>query len=201
RVDVLPDGYIKVIDYKSGIERFDLSEVKGGWRLQLMLYLKAAIQGMQKRNIPAKPAGVFYFEIADPLIDATDLNNNVLKEKIENELKKRYKLDGVVINDPAVLESIAGDFDGYSDILQVRKAKDGSYQGTGDNRLLEEDEFEALNSVVDKIINELCSSLASGVIDIHPKKTKKNDACEYCGYKSICNFDLSFDGCSCELVK
>jgi ATP-dependent helicase/nuclease subunit B len=201
RVDVLPDGYIKVMDYKSGTERFDLTEVKGGWRLQLMLYLKAAIQGMQERDIPAKPAGVFYFEIADPLIDATDLNNNVLRYKIENELKKKYKLDGVVINDPAVLESIAGDFTGYSDILQVRKAKDGSYQGTSDSRLLDEEEFEALNSVMDRIINELCSSLASGVIDIHPKKTKYDDACRFCGYKSICNFDLSFDGCSYELVK
>ncbi|HVI41856.1 MAG TPA: PD-(D/E)XK nuclease family protein, partial [Anaerovoracaceae bacterium] len=47
RVDVLrgKDGdssrYIKIIDYKSGKERFDTEEARAGWRLQLMLYLRA----------------------------------------------------------------------------------------------------------------------------------------------------------------
>ena len=66
RIDVLPDGFVKVIDYKSGKEKFDVKEALGGWRLQLMLYLKAATDGMEALKRPAKPAGVFYFELPTP---------------------------------------------------------------------------------------------------------------------------------------
>ena len=46
RVDVLRDGRVKIIDYKTGAEKFDLNEVRKGFRLQLMLYLQAA-QGVE----------------------------------------------------------------------------------------------------------------------------------------------------------
>jgi ATP-dependent helicase/nuclease subunit B len=201
RVDVLPGGYVKVIDYKSGKEHFDSNEAKGGWRLQLMLYLKAAMQGMEARNQAAKPAGVFYFEIADPQIDATALNAEVLQKKLETEVRRAFKLDGIVLDDPNVIDGIAGEFSGYSEILPLHKNKDGGVSGTADSKLLNEEEFDALRTAVDQTIEELCASLASGVIDIHPKKTKHETACKYCEYKSICNFELSFDGCSYDVVK
>jgi len=36
-----------------------------------MLYLRAALDGLARADGDAKPAGVFYFEIADPLVDIT----------------------------------------------------------------------------------------------------------------------------------
>ncbi|MFA5636225.1 MAG: PD-(D/E)XK nuclease family protein [Anaerovoracaceae bacterium] len=201
RIDVLPDGYIKVIDYKSGKEKFDVKEALGGWRLQLMLYLKATTDGMEALDRPAKPAGVFYFEIADPMIDASEYNEQTLRDKLETELRRIYKLDGIVLDDPAVIDSIAGEFSGFSEILPVRKSKDGSVSGTTDSKLLTEEEFQGFRASIDQVIAELCNSLASGVIHLRPKKTKHETACKYCDYKSICNFELSFDGCSYDVVK
>ncbi|HAF59875.1 MAG TPA: hypothetical protein DCK81_01860 [Clostridiales bacterium UBA9856] len=201
RIDVLPDGYVKVIDYKSGKEKFDIREALGGWRLQLMLYLKAVTEGLQGQNRSAKPAGVFYFEIADPVIDATEYDEETLKSKLEEEMKRRFRLDGVVLDDPAVIESIAGEFSGYSDILPVRKNKDGTVAGTAEGKVLTEEEFRNFMASMDELITELCGKLASGVIHLRPKKTKYETACTYCDYKSICNFELSFDGCSYDVVK
>ncbi len=201
RIDVLPDGYVKVIDYKSGKEKFDVNEALGGWKLQLMLYLKAATDGMEALDRTAKPAGVFYFEIADPMIDASEYDEQMLRDKLETELRRIYKLDGIVLDDPAVIESIAGEFSGFSEILPVRKSKDGSVSGTTDSKLLTEEEFRDFRASMDQVITELCSALASGVIHLHPKKTKNETACKYCDYKSICNFELSFDGCSYDVVK
>ena len=201
RIDVLPDGFVKVIDYKSGKEKFDVKEALGGWRLQLMLYLKAATDGMEALKRPAKPAGVFYFEIADPMIDASEYDEQMLRDKLEAELQRIYKLDGIVLDDPAVIDSIAGEFSGHSEILPVRKNKDGSVSGTTDSKLLTEDEFRDLRASMDEVITQLCSLLASGVIRLQPKKTKYETACKYCDYKSICNFELSFDGCSYDVVK
>ncbi|HZK02120.1 MAG TPA: PD-(D/E)XK nuclease family protein [Anaerovoracaceae bacterium] len=201
RVDVLPRNYIKVIDYKSGKERFNPKEALGGWKLQLMIYLAAVIEGMKTLNREAKPAGVFYFEISDSMIDAEGFDEKTLKEKLESELRKQYKLDGVVLDEHTVVNDIAGDFNGYSDILPIRKNKDGKISGTSAGRVLTEEEFSEFQKSMNQIIISLCESLADGVISIKPKKNKDETACRYCDYKSICNFELSFDGCAYDVVK
>lgn len=60
RVDILRNGAVKVIDYKSGNERFKAEEARGGWRLQLMLYLKAASFD-KSREKTREPAGFSIF--------------------------------------------------------------------------------------------------------------------------------------------
>ena len=40
--DILSDDRVKIIDYKTGNEKFDISEAEAGYRLQLMLYLEAS---------------------------------------------------------------------------------------------------------------------------------------------------------------
>lgn len=213
RVDILAgkDGdasrYVKIIDYKSGKERFDTEEAKAGWRLQLMLYLRAALgahpagsSGEINRDNPFKPAGVFYFEIAEPQIDVTEVPKEDYPERVKAERKKRFKLDGVVLDDHSVIESIAGEFYGWSDILPVRKTKEGLYAGATEKKLLKEEDFSELLDAVDRKVKELCAELAEGSIDIRPKKVKDETACRFCLYKSICCFDLSFEGCSYDVV-
>lgn len=209
RVDVLrgregdSGRYIKIIDYKSGRERFDTDEARGGWRLQLMLYLRAALGANSveaNRDNPYKPAGVFYFEIAEPQIDITEFAEEEYSEKVQAERRKKFKLDGVVLDDESIIESIAGEFAGYSDILPVKKTKEG-YAGTTEKKLLKEEDFSELLDAVNRKVKELCTELSEGSVDIKPKKVKDETACRFCLYKSICCFDLSFEGCSYDIVK
>ncbi|WP_027399471.1 PD-(D/E)XK nuclease family protein [Anaerovorax odorimutans] len=195
RVDILDGDYVKIIDYKSGREKFDLKEVKAGYKLQLMLYLKAAVN-----NDNLKPAGVFYFEIAEPSIDSTQLTLKEYKDKLQMELSKKFKLDGIVLDNTKVIEGIAGNFNGYSDIIPVRKTKEGNFAGTSEGKLLNELEFMEFQDAVNETVNKLCGDLIDGCIDIKPKKTKTDTACKYCIYKSICNFDLAFSGCKYEKI-
>ena len=210
RVDVLSGGdgdpgrYVKIIDYKSGKERFDTEEARAGWRLQLMLYLRAAMGANSRelnRDNPYKPAGVFYFEIAEPQIDITEIPEDDYTEKVRAERKKSFKLDGVVLDDERIIESIAGEFSGYSDILPVRKNKEGLYTGTTEKKLLKEEDFSELLDAVSDKVKELCGELSEGSVAIRPKKVKDETACRFCLYKSICCFDLSFEGCTYEVVK
>jgi len=168
RVDTLPDGSIKIIDYKSGREKFSADEAKAGFRLQLMLYLAAA--QMQK----AMPAGVFYFTI--------------------EEKAGTGRMDGVAVDRASVIDSIAGDFQDYSNIIPVRKMKDGSVRGNSTGNLLSEEEFKELQDAVDNKVRALCDELISGYIDIRPKRSNGMTACTYCEYGGICGFDVSFDG-------
>lgn len=201
RIDILPGGYVKVIDYKSGAERFDLKEALGGWRLQLMLYLKAAKEGLQANKRDVKPAGVFYFEIADTMINVDGFTVEDLQEKLETQLRKQFRLDGITVNEPEIIENIAGEFSGYSEVLPIRKNKDGLVSGTSENKLLTAEEFQVFSEAMDEVIAGLCETLAKGEIHIQPMKNKDETACKYCDYKSICNFELSFDGCVYRVVK
>ncbi len=194
RLDVLDQERIKIIDYKTGKENFDTEEAKGGYRLQLMLYLKAA----QEKD--RKPAGVFYFLIGDPRVDLTGVDKEKISDKILKEMRKFFRLNGIMVNDDAIIGDIAGEFEGYSDIVPLRKGKEG-IKATSDGFLLNEEEFMELQTAVEQQIEKLCKQLADGKIAITPKKTAKESPCTYCEYKGICRFDLNFPGCHYEIIK
>ena len=192
RVDYLPGERVKIIDYKTGNENFNVSEVKAGYRLQLMLYLEASLERRRK------PAGVFYFKISEPMIDAT--GTTMGEEEIADKIQKAFKLNGVIVDNPNVIRSVAGDFSGISDVVPIRINKEGVVSGTGEGNLLTEDEFDELRKEVGKKVTEICNSLAEGGIEIHPMKTDKTSACAFCKYKGICRFDTIFDGCKYNIV-
>jgi ATP-dependent helicase/nuclease subunit B len=124
------------------------------------------------------------------------------QESLEKEIRKAFKLDGIVVDDPLVIESIAGKFSGYSTIIPVQNTKDGmkSAGKSGDTGLMTESEFRELQDCVATIVKDSCADLLKGKIDIHPMKTKERSACTYCQYKGICRFDTVFEGCSYNIV-
>lgn len=193
RVDVLEDGRIKIIDYKTGSETFSTREAKKGFRLQLMLYLQAAQEAKRE------PAGVFYFLIREPSVNAENIHPEELEEKVREAAKKACRMDGVAVDAPKVIEEIAGEFSGYSDIIPVRRTQKG-VTGTGPEKLLDEAAFKELQEEVDQKVRELCDDLASGNIRIMPKKSGDMSACTYCKYRGICQFDLAFEDCKYELI-
>ena len=197
RIDILPDGSVKVIDYKSGSEKFSVKEAKAGWKLQLMLYLKAGLEyGRQHRQ----PAGVFYFLIENPMIDMSKESREDMESSLESKIVNSFRLEGAIVNDPVVIESIAGEFDGSSSIVQLKTSSSG-ISGSGNDRLFERDEFtKLLNEVTDRV-KETCEGIVSGDIKVAPKQKDINmSACTYCKYKNICSFDIAFAGCKYEMI-
>ncbi|MDR2088561.1 MAG: exodeoxyribonuclease V subunit gamma [Clostridiales Family XIII bacterium] len=220
RLDVLRGGRAKIIDYKSGAERFDEEEARAGRSLQLMLYLAAVTgagapaearggEGIPAAPAPLKPAGAFYFRIARPQIDcaAWPGGEEALAERAERELRKRFRLDGVALDDQEVLRAIAGERieephyeNKRSNILPLRVCAD---KETGELRLvksvpgtrglLDEEAFARLRAEVAQRVRECCENLAEGVIDAHPARTDKASACAYCRYGGVCGYDAAFD--------
>ncbi len=194
RLDLLEDDRVKIIDYKTGKENFKICEARGGYRLQLMLYLKAAQENVRR------PAGVFYFLIDDHRVDLTGTDKEKISEKISKDMRKFFRLNGIMVSDGEVIDSIAGEFDGYSDILPLRRGKEG-IKATSDGFLLSDEEFDTLQADVDRQIRKLCTQLTDGRIAIMPKKTERESPCTYCQYKGICRFDLDLPGCNFEVIK
>jgi ATP-dependent helicase/nuclease subunit B len=169
-VDILEGGFARIIDYKSGAQEFSAPDAEIGYQLQLMIYLQAVSERY-------RPAGVFYFRIKEPRIEDDGSTD------IAAEIQKNMKLDGVAVNDARVLAAMGIDPDG--------RARSGRMEPT---------EWDALRESVSDLLKGLVDNLSSGRIDAAPKtaiklKTPANrsqNACDYCPYKGICNYDPVF---------
>ena len=193
RIDMLDDDRIKIIDYKTGNESFNADEARKGYRLQLMLYLKAAQEGRHE------PAGVFYFLIGDPKINVQELLPEEIAETVSKEVLKSYKMNGAMINDENVIRGIAGEFEKNSHIVSLRKTKTG-YDDFKSNTLINEADFKELQHQVDEKIKEICTDLLAGKNPSKPMKTEVRSACTFCQFKSICKFDTDFEDCNYEMI-
>jgi ATP-dependent helicase/nuclease subunit B len=203
RVDIM-DGRAKIIDYKSGNEYFNIDEARNGWRLQLMLYLQAVTNIQDKNeNYPLRPAGVFYFRIKEPQLDCgswSDLGEGEMADRLSKEIRKSFRMDGLMLDDQEVLAAIAGtdwkgrhyNKQGFSDIAPVKAKTDANESvilvksHPGSMKLLNEEGFVNFQSEMRDKVDELCLALASGEIEAAPKRTKAATACDYCQYKGIC---------------
>lgn len=67
RRDPEAEASVRIIDYKTGSETVDPEYFMKGYKLQLMVYMKAAVDAYNGR---LEPAGVFYFKIRDVDMDA-----------------------------------------------------------------------------------------------------------------------------------
>ncbi len=187
RVDILPEGYVKVIDYKSSALTFNKERATKGWAVQLFLYLEAGA------NTLGRPAGTFYFHIDSPIIPATEMEEEEIMEKFWAE----YKMDGVILNERSVLEYIdksLKDAGETSDIVKAKINKDNSVSSSNKN-ILEKEEFDNLRTEIFGVVKNICSDIWGGRIDIEPttvgRGSSQENGCKYCNYRPICKRDIS----------
>ena len=211
RMDVLEmaeheDGLetaVRIVDYKTGGDSVDVEHFRSGYKLQLMLYLKAATQKQE-----VKPAGVFLFKIREIDADADMKNIYPGREAMEERMEDAYKLEGIVLDDMDLIDAMDTEIGGASKVLPIKYVKkNGTYSGSSGGYLFSREEFEELSAQVDLQVDRICWEICDGKIDIRPKKEKKKDmegnyktSCKYCSYKSICMFDTAFPGCWYERV-
>ena len=185
RIDIAktPDGnYIRIIDYKSSTKDINLNEVVAGLQLQLLTYLDAVC------NIEdVMPAGVLYFNLIDPSIKAT---NKMDDEKIAEELRKQFKMKGLILADVNIVKKMDKKLEkGNSNIIPAYIDKDGNLSNR--QSTITKEQFENLQKYTNKIIKQISNEILSGNIEIKPYYNIKQGKtpCEYCKYKSICNFN------------
>ena len=187
RADIFREGedaYVNVIDYKSGTQSFDLSDAYYGLRLQLLVYLEALLEVEQRRiNGKARPGGIFYFRIDDPLINTQEQMADVIQE----EIRKKLKLKGLVLKDVHIVQCMDRDISGYSEVLPLGIKRDGSFHAR--SSVLEEEQFFRLLDHVRRLIRDIGGEMLKGNIRIDPVRKGKETACRFCPYDGICQFD------------
>ena len=162
-----------------------------GLQLQLVVYLNAAME-LAGREHPGKeihPAGIFYYQIQDPVLDlepgteGADLNERVME---------KLKLSGLVNGDPEVIRKLDQDMPGKSSVLPLSYNKDGSLRAG--SSVAAERQFRDLTSFVNRKIRKLGSEILEGRADVNPYELKGKTACDYCAYRGVCGLDPKDEG-------
>ena len=180
--------YVKIVDYKTGSKTFDMSAFYHGLQMQLVVYLKEAMELEEKRHPGKKavPAGIFYYKMKDPLVE-----KEIDKQKLEAAILEELKLDGYVNMEDNIIECMDMEFSTASQVIPVKKTKTG-YSKT--SKMLTQEEFEAVLDYAGTRREELQKEMRSGKTDAYPYQDGTMTGCEYCNYKHICGFDEEIDG-------
>lgn len=195
---------VSVVDYKSGSNRIDADKVRSGYSLQLMVYMNAARQELE-------PAGVFYFKIRDHVFD-TEQAEASEDSKLAAKIDTAYTMEGIAVDDQSLYRAFDSEFYTASSsgnscesrTIPVKYAKTkGIYSAGKNSALMTGSDFRELCDEAARQIERICAEIYDGKIDIAPKREKntadmdgqRRRACTFCGYKGICMFDTSFDGC------
>ena len=185
RWDILNYDYSKVIDYKSGKDKYDEIEAREGVKLQLFIYLMATLGGDKQKNL--KPGGAFYFHIDEATLNGTSNLEEI--NDVPKEMENQYKLSGFLLEDDELKEAMDN----------ISKGRSNKVYTSGKN-VMPKKNFDELLEAVGKKVKNMSNELTKGYIDIKPKKIKDNTSCSYCPYKGICKFDITIEDCSFDVI-
>ena len=176
--------YLRVVDYKSGKKAFDLSDVRHGLNIQMLLYL-FALQKQGSELFGGReivPAGVLYFPARDVLINAP---RGMEAQKLRAAMDKELRRSGMVLSDPEVLEAMEHGALENPRFLPLSIGKDGSIT----KGVATAEELGALGKYVDTLLKRIATELHDGNIDADPCGRSENEnACTYCQFSSACHF-------------
>lgn len=189
RIDVAKTekgNYLRIVDYKSSVKNIELNEVMAGVQLQLLTYLDAACQ--VEKDIPA---GILYYSLIDPILTTS---HQMTKEQMEQELRKKFKMNGLILADVEVVKMMDHSLEqGSSDKIPVYLDKEGNISQAKSN-VVTQKQFEILQKYVTSLMQKIAKEIMKGNISLTPyynSKTKKTP-CEYCSYKGLCHFQPGF---------
>jgi len=173
-----PDAvYLRVIDYKSSQQNLDAARTWWGLQLQLLLYLDVCTHAIPG----AKPAGAFYFYVADPLVESDTDAASV----VESKLRDLFQLRGITLSDVEIVSAM--DEGDIPCVLPPLYLKSGELKKTA--RALDENQFIALLKHSREVAVELADRLFGGETDIAPTREQSRTSCDFCDFRAICHFD------------
>ena len=181
--------YLRVVDYKSGKKAFDLSAVKMGLDIQMLLYLfTLQKEGKAHFGKEIEPAGVLYLPARDEILSA---ERNILPEKLESERQKQLKRSGLLLAEPAVLQAMEHDSLTEPHYLPLRVSRDGNLSGS----IASAAQLGKLGKYVEKLLHQIADEVRQGNIDADPCCRSEDDSfCKYCDWADACHFQDGRNG-------
>ena len=163
------NGYIRVIDYKTGSKNFKLPDILFGLNMQMLIYLYAVTRAKGLDDSAA--AGILYQPVKRNLNEDNLAMNGLLcaDEKLYHAMDK----------------GASGEF-----VPKLSLNKNGSLSQRG-STYVNKESFTEIFDHIERIMRKTGNAIASGDIAVSPIDGRESPACEYCDYKAVCGIENS----------
>ena len=185
RVDVMEKNgikYLRVVDYKTGVKKFKLSDILYGLNLQMLLYLHSIEQNGKDKYGKIEPAGILYMPATTPIISA---EKDISEDKLEKEFDSALKMNGLLLDDVEVIKGMDKTESGKYIPVKIKLDTPVS-----ERSLATLEQFGEIFKKLDLTVVQMGENLYGGNIQASPVKGAHN-ACEYCPYDSVCTYRQS----------
>ncbi len=182
RVDVMEteqETFVRVIDYKTGIKKFALSEVLSGINMQMLIYLITIWKNGGSRYAAEPgavvPAGVLYMPARSPKIEG------VRNEEEQDAAQRRLAamcMSGIVLDDARVIGGMEPDAKGT--FIPVRYRKDGTPDAR--SQVISLARLGRLSQKIEKLVCNMGTELHNGRVAAAPVEK----ACDWCSFSTVC---------------
>ncbi|MBQ6885206.1 MAG: PD-(D/E)XK nuclease family protein [Clostridia bacterium] len=153
------NGYVRIIDYKTGHRDFKLPDILFGQNMQMLIYLYAVARSEQ---FGGKTAGIFYMPASR---DKTDT-------------KSARRMNGLVAANAELVAAM--DKENKGEFIPRFSEKSPS-----DSFINEEDFAKIFDFIEDKLART-GAAIYSGDVIADPIDGLDSGACKYCEYKNVC---------------
>gem|GEM_PF-680056 len=172
--------YLKIIDYKTGSKKINLTDIYYGLALQLLFYL-AECEEMLAAEAAGKtvvPGGAFYFHPDNPMVGVASGQDDGAAER-----DKCFKMDGVYLADDTFKQAMSSE------------GKTAVYAAGARDKQVSLTELRQLIAYVRLAIIRGAEAMGGGDIRVAPYlKSDGSMPCAYCQNRGLCGFDELIDG-------
>lgn len=194
--------YLRIVDYKTGQNDFNLNSFYHGRQLQLVSYLNASCEELEAlypdKNII--PSAMLYMTAKNPF--AVEDETKLSDKEIEEQIADSFRMNGLVVDDD--LSVIKNDNEGRGNIIKDVRFKDGKLMSLPAHSRLDRDQMVLLRKYAVKKTSDIAEKILAGVASISPleePESNRRSVCAFCNYMSICNYTAEFDKIKRSIIK
>ncbi len=183
RVDIMQKNgknFIRIIDYKTGIKEFKLSDILHGLNMQMLIYLAAICKNGNSTYGDVIPAGVLYLPSVKPIIDFESTKNS---PDFDLKIKKKIRMNGLILNNIEVITGMEKEGQGLFIPVSL---KNGEVKKS--ESLMNLEQLGIITNHIEKSVSEMAQCLKQGEVSANPI-SKTHKACDWCDYKPICRYE------------
>ncbi|MBQ8603479.1 MAG: PD-(D/E)XK nuclease family protein [Oscillospiraceae bacterium] len=174
RVDVYrgeESDYLRIIDYKTGNQKFDLDEVYNGLSTQLLLYMNALLEaGFARGDKPMKPGAVVY-------------QPSDARFKFDKDEESLYTAVGMALDNPEISHAFDTSRQGRYGLLMG----DDKIKKIAGSEIAGEKKFNVILDYVKDEIKQMADGIYSGKFDSMPLENEGGfRPCRWCRFASVC---------------
>lgn len=154
------NGYIRIVDYKTGHRDFKLPDILFGQNMQMLIYLYALTKDEQ---FGGKSAGILYMPAS----------------RDKSDSKSSRRMNGLLAADEALVTAM--DKENKGEFVPRFSEK------TPSDSFVKPQDFDKIFAFIEQKLKSSGRALFSGDIAADPVDGLDSGACKYCEYQSICN--------------